>query len=268
LRREVKLASAPRDWPVFICLLGPFRLFKRGEPLPLRGGGRTEALLCSLALRYGRRVPREALLAEVWPDIDPALSGKALNTLSHNVRRLLGDAIDGATPVLYEGGSYQLNLEAGVGVDTACFDALALAGDRKAPADQQSAVAAYSRAVSLYRGDLHAGDIQPALMERERLRARYLTLLSRLAAHYYDARDLDTCLELALQLLDYDPCREDAHRFVMRCHVLRGERAQALRQYRLCDQILRSEFDATPEPATTGLYEQIRLDPASVAGVA
>jgi hypothetical protein len=50
----------------------------------------------------------------------------------------------------------------------------------------------------------------------------------------------------------------------MRCHVRRGERAQALRQYRLCESVLRSEFETDPEPATKALFEQIRLDPDSV----
>jgi hypothetical protein len=50
----------------------------------------------------------------------------------------------------------------------------------------------------------------------------------------------------------------------MRCHVRRGERAQAMRQYRICCSILQDEFDALPEPATQLLYQQIRLDPASL----
>jgi DNA-binding SARP family transcriptional activator len=50
----------------------------------------------------------------------------------------------------------------------------------------------------------------------------------------------------------------------MRCHVRRGERSQALRQYRLCQQILRAEFDAAPEPATEALFEQVRLAPSAI----
>jgi DNA-binding SARP family transcriptional activator len=252
------------EWPVLICLLGPFGLFKNGAPLALRGGGRTEALISSLALRRGRRVPREVVLAEVWPESDPALSGQALNTLVHNLHKLLGDALRGAAPVQHVQGFYRLNLEAGVALDTACFEALAGAGDSQATNDLPSAIVSYRKAISIYRGDLHAGDVQQALIERERLRARYLTLLARLASHYYNEGDIATCLELALQLLEHDPCREDAHRLVMRCHVLRGERTQAMRQYRLCEQILRAEFDVAPEPSTVALYEKIRLDPANI----
>jgi len=37
-----------------------------------------------------------------------------------------------------------------------------------------------------------------------------------------------------------------------------------LRQYRLCESILRSEVDAVPERATLALFEQVRLTPDSV----
>jgi hypothetical protein len=50
----------------------------------------------------------------------------------------------------------------------------------------------------------------------------------------------------------------------MRCYVRLGERAQALHQYRLCEAMLRSEFQATPEPATTELFDRIRLAPEHV----
>ena len=60
------------------------------------------------------------------------------------------------------------------------------------------------------------------------------------------------------RLLARDSCREDAHRLVMRCYVKRGERAAALRHYQVCADLLRVEFDASPEPATVALFEQIR----------
>ncbi len=257
------LARATKS-PVFIQLLGPFGLLKNGQCVPIRSGGRTEGLLCALGLRYGDRVPREVVLSEVWPEADPVLAGQSLNTLTHSLHRLVGDVLHGLPPVLHVQGSYQLNLEAGVSVDTASFEALAKAGDRAARTDASSAIGFYECAISLYRGDLHTAETHQALIERERLRALYLTVLARLATHHYRRGNLDASMQMALRLLNHDPCREDAHRIIMRCHVLRGERTQALRQYQLCARLLRSELDVAPEPTTMQLVEQIRLDPGSV----
>jgi DNA-binding SARP family transcriptional activator len=102
------------------------------------------------------------------------------------------------------------------------------------------------------------------LLDRERLRARYLEVLGRLAESHFQQGEFAGARDRALELLNNDPCREDAHRMVMRCGVRLGQRAQALRQYQTCAAILEREFGARPEPATTELYDLIRMDPLAV----
>lgn len=251
--------------PILICLLGSFLLLKAGQAVALRGGGKTESLLCQLGLHHTRSIPRETLLNTLWPSSDSVLASQSLNSLIYSLHKLVGDAISGTPPVLHADGYYRLNIEAGIRVDIACFDAYADAGERHARAGNLPAAAeAYAQAVRLYRGDLCGSTDVESVIERERLRARYLSLLARLADYHYGQQDYATCLDYAALLLAKDACREDAHRLAMRCHVRQGERAQALRQYRLCQDILRVEFDVAPEPATTALFDQVRLDPGSI----
>ena len=261
-------ALAPAEstrWPVLIRVLGPFCVLKTGRQVPVRGRGKTEALLSHLALRHDSGVARETLLDQLWPDSDPTLASQSLNSLVHSLQRLLGDVVGGASLIVHGGGWYRFNTAAGVGVDVACFDALAAKGDQQARAgDGGAAAETYARAVDLYRGDLCVSSDVYAIMERERLRVRYLTLLARLADHHFEMSNYVDALEWALRLLAHDPCREDAHRLAMRCHVRRGERGQALHQYRLCESVLHAEFDTSPEPATLSLFEQVRSDPDSV----
>jgi DNA-binding SARP family transcriptional activator len=239
--------------PVLLCLLGGFRLFSHGQPVLVRSGGKTEALLAQLGMagsRYG--VSRETLLRAIWPGQEAVLAGQALNSLLHSLKGLLRGALAGATPVVQVSGYYRLNNEAGVRVDVARFTALVVEGDRLArAADPTAAMVLYERAVQLYAGDLSpaAGGGAQAVIERERLRAIYLSLLVRLADACFARGDYAACLAHAQRLLGHDPRREDAHRLVMRCHVRRGER---------------DEFEAEPEPATAALFEQVRLDPQAV----
>jgi len=95
------------------------------------------------------------------------------------------------------------------------------------------------------------------------LRVLYLSALALRGDDAFALSDYATCLQYAHRLLVCEPCREDAHRLIMRCHVRRGERAQALRQYQVCLRMLREEFSADPEPDTTALYDLVRTDPAS-----
>jgi len=252
-------------WPIEIQLLGGFRLLKAGRPLVGRTGGKIEALLSALALSHRHYVPRETLLFRLWPNSEPALAGQSLNGLLYSVRLLLGDRTGGAWPVLSERGGYRLNSEAGISVDVDRFDALASAADSHLRrADAPSAMALYTSAARLYRGDLGPTGDAGVEIERERLRARFLTILARLADHHFHAADYAGSLAHGLALLRADPCREDAHRLLMRCYVRQGERAQAIRQFRLCELVLRSEFEAAPEPATLALLDQIRCHPETV----
>jgi DNA-binding SARP family transcriptional activator len=245
--------------PVLVCVLGGFQVLARGLPVPIRACGKTEALLHLLALDPARLVPREVVLQRLWGESDADLATQSLNSLVYNLHRLLGAALEGASPILFAAGGYRLNHGAGVETDVRRFLVRAQAGDFEAAAGNDAAMARlYAEALSIYRGDLTGSDEVQSIIVRENLRARALTALSRLADYHYRRGDDSGCLEHALRLLQYDPCREDAHRQIMRCHLRRGERAQALRQFRICAAILQAEFEAAPEPATLELFNRIR----------
>jgi DNA-binding SARP family transcriptional activator len=214
-----------------------------------------------------RGIPREVLLREIWPRSEPTLASQALHGVLRGLRTLLGGALGGAEPVVPGAGSYRLNGEAGVAVDVARFQDLVAEGERMRREDEPTAAAAaYKRAVDLYRGDLSqaAGTTSHAALERERLRATYGRVLIWLADDAFARSAFEASLDHALALLAHDPCREDAHRLVMRCHLRLGERSQAMRHYQTAQAILRAELAADPEPATTALFEQIRLNPAAI----
>src|SRR3954469_17087604 len=202
---------------VLICLLGDFRVLKTGSEVPLRGAGKTAMLLTLLALGEGHRVSRQVLLGALWPDSEESRGSHALSSMLHGLHETLGDALEGAPPIVHRSGACQLNVDAGVGVDTAHFDALVRTAEcRLRAGDARAAVAAFAAAVEFYRGDVYACDDLRAIVERERLRAVHLSLLSRLADQHFGRSEYVQALGYAGRLLAADPCREDAHRLVMR----------------------------------------------------
>lgn len=250
---------------VLVCVLGAFRILKNGAPLSLRPGGKVERLVGALALEPTHGVARDELLERLWPGGDPALAAQSLNSLSHWLNRHLSDALAGSSPIVHRAGQYALNTESGLQVDVVEFEAALKAAEVLGTGGRiGAAIDSYRTALTLYTGDLGGGSDVAHLLERERLRARFLSALSRLADHYFSLGDYERSLASALELLRTDPCREDAHRVTMRCYVRVGARAQALRQYRICETVLAIEFDAAPEPATTALYQLLRDDPHAV----
>jgi DNA-binding SARP family transcriptional activator len=89
-------------------------------------------------------------------------------------------------------------------------------------------------------------------------------VLGRLADIARRENDYSSALEYASLVLRYDAGREDAHRTLMYCYAVLGQRVQAMRQYLLCERLLRDTFDAVPEPATRELYDRLRLCPGGV----
>ena len=258
--------SADDTGRVVICLLGGFKVLKDGRRFSLRPGGRAQLLLSALALGpHPAGVARDDLLQAIWPGTEVGLSVQGLHTLTYSLHRSFRDVLAGAGPIVNADGRYRLNAEAGVVVDVDRFDLVADQADRLARAGQLVAsMDRYHDAVRLYDGDLVVGADIRHVLERERLRARYLTIRARLADHHLAEGALDEALVDALDILGHDPCREDAHRMAMKCYVRLGQRAQALRQYRICQTILRVEFEAAPEPATDALFELVRLEPVLV----
>jgi len=261
---EKDLEASENKWPILVCLLGDFCILKGNYPLMLHGD-KTATLVQLLALRKGKIVSREALLDTLWPGRTTALAGQSLNSLIYSLRKTVkGSVLEGGL-ILQQGGAYRLNTSAGVGVDIALFDNLVQSGHQARAAGEISfSNTCFIQAIRLYRGDLRIGSDINCAIERERLRASFLTVLAQMADTSFAAGDYALAISYAQRILERDPCREDAHRQVMRCFVRQGQRAQAFRQYELCVSALRLEFDVEPEPQTIQLFEQIRLDPTSV----
>ena len=96
------------------------------------------------------------------------------------------------------------------------------------------------------------------MLPRESLRLKLVDALDRLSRIELADSRIDDCIATAHRMLDVDPCREDAHRLLMRCYASQGRPYQALRQYEFCQRILRATIDATPARDTTVLYHAIR----------
>lgn len=124
------------------------------------------------------------------------------------------------------------------------------------------AVAEYEQAAELYRGDYLIEDLYEewTMIERERLVEAYADLSRRLAARYMEGGRLREGVRACYRVLEKDRSDEDAHRLLMECFVRLGQRGRALRQYGLCEQALKHEYDATPSPEARALYTSILKD--------
>jgi DNA-binding SARP family transcriptional activator len=195
-----------------------------------------------------------------WPGSPPEAARNSLNVAVHGLRRTLRAAADVPVVVL-EAGAYRLDGGLRLWIDVDEFERHVGAGHRlEAAGELAAAVAEYELATALYQGDFLDDDPYEEwpVLTRERLRVVYLDTLDRLSHLYFTQRQYGSCTTLCQVIVQRDPCREDAHRRLMRCFSRQGQTHLALRQYQVCADALQAELAVDPDPSTVALRDQIR----------
>src|SRR5215831_11517006 len=227
-------------------LLGGFDLHSGEGQAAIPAGRKVRALLACLALSAGKVWPREKLMALLWSDRGDEQARASLRQALAEIRRALGDP----SPLRTEHDAVSLDL-ALLAVDALEFERLAKAGKSE-------------EAAALYRGPLldghgvRDGAFEDWIrLERTRLHDLAVDVLER----YAGAQSGEAAITTAQRLLQLDPAREETHRLLMRLYAAAGQRAQALRQYEHCRDILLRDLQTKPDTETERLYHQIQHQP-------
>ncbi len=240
---------------------GSFRVLVHGVPLETWQCKKWKSLLAFLLLHHRRPLCRDLLMERFWPGVPTDCSRNSLNVAVHGIRHEL-HALDPAHDfILFRDECYCLNPEVSLWLDVEEFQAHWQRGricerDRNLPAVKRELM----QALDLYRGDFMEDDLYdewPSL-ERENLRETYLQVLDHLSELYVQEGKPALAAEMCERILEKDNCREDVHRRLMLCYAQLGHRDRALRHFRKCCEILRTELDVAPTAMTVRLVEEIR----------
>jgi predicted ATPase/DNA-binding SARP family transcriptional activator len=239
---------------VLVYLLGRFEV-RVGDQVIIDTSwprGKAKALLKLLALQTNRSLHREQVLDALWPHLTPAA---AANNLRKNLHYLRTAFAQGgiSTPVVDVRGDMVV-LAPDVWIDIEAFRHWA-----RTARDSRSDPELYEQALSIYGGDLLPEDVyedwtEPCREEMCRLRDELLLAVARL---YVAAGELGLAEERLRELLRVDPLREEAHRSLMRICVEAGSRDKALRQYRICRELLERDLGVEPSDETERLHREI-----------
>jgi DNA-binding SARP family transcriptional activator len=233
-----------------------------------------QRLLAILAATRGRVIAAGRLCEWLWPDSDSASASVNLRSAISNLRRVLEPEADRASRryILTRSGGYAWNRESGAWIDVDEFLTLteSLAGGQTTGSMEQGE-ADLERAITLYRGDFleDEQELAWAAMERERLRARYLDALRRVAEIKLDRSDPMAAAALAGRGIAIAPLTEPLWRILMLAQARSGDTAGALQSYERYRHLLDHELGAAPSPQTQALHMAIlRGDPGSYAPAA
>jgi DNA-binding SARP family transcriptional activator len=220
-----------------ISVLGRFAVAidDRQLPAPAVTHRPAAAVVKLLALAPAHRLPSDALIEHLWPELPADRGGANLRKAVHFARRALGseDAIG------THGDVVALWPAATVVVDAGRFEATA----RAAIATQEPRIAA--EAADLYPGELLPDDRYASWTDAPRERLRELAL-----AVYKIARRWERALEI-------DPLDEEAHRGRMRDQLESGNRKAAIQQFERLRAALREQLGVAPDPQTVAVFDEV-----------
>jgi eukaryotic-like serine/threonine-protein kinase len=194
------------------------------------------ALLAVLALGGKQGLSRHRIESYLWPESEADRAGHALNQAVYAIRQSLGDDV-----ILSTAQDLRLNQQL-VSVDVWFFDEAIAAKD-------------WARAASTYKGSLldgvHFGDSREleSLIDtnRTRLRQDYHNAVECLANDSAEAGDHSPSVTWWRRLVNSDPLSPHATKKLMLALAAAEDRAGALKQARLYQELVRQELEMEPD---------------------
>jgi DNA-binding SARP family transcriptional activator len=225
-------------------LLGRFELASGSCLLRVRPSG--ERLLAYLAVGSGP-VARQEAAAALWPDCPDVRSAA-------NLRSVLS-RLPGRAGGLVRSHARGIALLPGVSIDV---------DEISGQLSHHSAINE-DVSISMLRQDvLPDWPEQWVVATREWFRQIRLRALDKLCDQHLAASHLDSAMTAALAAVACDPLRESAHRRLALIHIRDGNLAEALRQYRIYQQLARSELGLPPSPQFRKLISPLLGRPADL----
>ena len=236
-----------------VSLLGDFRLHTTNDEDVVIKGKKNAALLASILLDPAKRIKRGDAQALLWSQRSPDQAKASLRQSLSELREQLGsfsnvELITNRLEISLALNSIELDVEEIIGVAASdnIKDKIRFADHCEGEFLKGLKILDPAFEDWVYSRRLHYSDIYQGILQ---------DLLNEL-----DPRgDAQEMKHVAYKLLELDICSEVAHMGLMRCHFHEeGGKAKAIRQYRLCCDLLQKEIDTTPSQELRDLYERIR----------
>lgn len=224
--------------------------------LPGRQG---RVLLALLVVQRDRPVTRDEVAEELWPDDPPPAWEKAVMALVSKLRAALRRAGLPEDTLSTAFGCYQLRLPPDTWVDVeAAADGVHRAEASIAAGDLMAAYPWAYVAYHVGRRPFLAGEDGPWVRrKRGHLREIHLRALDCAIECAAANGEIAEAIQAAEDALAIEPIRETTYQRLMRAHAAAGNRAEALRTYHRCREVLADELGVPPSPETDAVFTAV-----------
>jgi DNA-binding SARP family transcriptional activator len=246
--------SIPEIMPELkIHLFGAFEVLIADQPIQHKywQSRQVRTIFKLLILQRGRPFASTQFVEAIWPKEKQEVALQRLYIRISQLRRILElGAVDVKIQTI-EGGylfDYKYPQPGEISscwIDVDVFENLADQGRMLLEQNQyQAAVEMFEKARSLYRADYLIEDQYDdwSMTERERLRDRFLILLTELSEAYAQMGQYRRAIHTCQKILQADSCREAVFVRLMLFYYYAGEKNKALQTFEHCQKVLWKEL--------------------------
>jgi len=222
----------PATEPLRLQLLDSFALHCDGEPVALPPSVQRLVVFVTV---HDRLLLRSYVAGTLWPETSEHSAGANLRSALWRLNRL------GVRVV--EAHGVTLQLSPGIRIDL-----------RERLDDAQRLLAAGEPEIDRLDDSLFRVDLLPdwyddwLIVERERFHQLRLRVLESVCDRFANRGEYARALDVGLAAVAGEPLRESAHRALVKVHLAEGNRAEAVRQYRLYSELLKEQLGLVPSP--------------------
>ena len=227
-----------------VSLFGPLKLIQNGAPTPLKCCGRTLDLLRFLLVHGNRSTRREAIADAFWPRAHPERRRSSLNSAVWRIRSAIAPVT--GLDLVSEGDTLMLRCSEAVRIDAFALEAAYYRACRTKTPDEATMAALTLELAGSDEPFLDGCSEAWAIVERERLAELRLRGMGLLMSYFGMTGQYDDAVGYGKRILAEDPFRESVHCAVMWLYYLSGRRAEAIRQYQTCVDLLDRELGIEP----------------------
>ncbi|GHO89360.1 DUF6788 family protein [Dictyobacter formicarum] len=261
-------ASSPAGPLLRVYVLGQFRIERKVEQgawQPIDGRlwhrRRARSLLGCLLSSPNRRLSREQVMDQLWPDLEIEIAANRLNGAVHELRQMLEPDLTrpAASRLLkLERDVLELAGHQQIWVDAEAFENLIKEADTST--DPVRTRQLQEEAATLYRGSYLLEELYSewASQRRDALQRAWVGLLLNLAQSQAEHEEYASAIETLDRLRTADPTNETALQHLMMLLTQRDRRGEALQVYRRHQEMLQRDYESEPLPETAELYEKLR----------
>jgi DNA-binding SARP family transcriptional activator len=246
---------------LFIYCLGNFRIFQDNQLINDWTSRRALSVLKYLIAQHPSPVSKDILMDTFWPEMETESARRNLHQAVYSLRKTLSQSGLDIQYILFKDDAYLINrYELRLWIDFHQFEKHARIGQQMDRQDQiQEAVEQLGIAEGLYGGEFLEEDLYDdwTILQRAHLKNLYLDIATQLSQHFIDQGETIAANALCRKILAQDHLYEKAHRLLMECYDLQGQHHMAIRQFQICQKLLKEELGLSPRAETLRLYEKI-----------